>query len=220
MICRTCHPVARGGICFFECPRTSDSETHVPSKHKRSLQNSLVVGKPVLQPKSLVAAAAFIILLCTVMQGSGPSSGFAQLGASDPGSGNKSPSHGVNPQQFFPVSVWYSGGKARAPMLERITPDSPRLWKQDLLKIKQLGFNTVRTWVEWSVGEPREGEYHIENLDLILKLANEVGLRVIVQVYADSAPDWVGKKFPDGRYTAQDGQPIPSQAAPGYCIDH
>jgi beta-galactosidase GanA len=121
---------------------------------------------------------------------------------------------------FFPVSVWYSGGKARAPMLEQITPDSPRLWKQDLETIKGLGFNTVRTWVEWNVGEPQEGQYHLENLDLLLKLAQEAGLKVIVQVYVDSAPEWVGKKYPDGHYAAQDGQPIPSQAAPGYCFDH
>ena len=126
----------------------------------------------------------------------------------------------VSDSQFFPISVWYSGGKARAPMLEAITPDSPRLWKEDLLKIKGLGFNTVRTWVEWNVGEPEEGKYHLENLDLLLRLADEVGLRVIVQVYVDSAPEWVGKKYPDGRYAAQDGQPIPSQAAPGYCFDH
>src|SRR5207302_2542442 len=52
---------------------------------------------------------------------------------------------------FFPVAVWYSGGKARAPMLESITADSPALWKEDLIKIKGLGFNTVRTWVEWNV---------------------------------------------------------------------
>ena len=123
-------------------------------------------------------------------------------------------------QPFFPVSVWYSGGKARAPMLETITDDSPRLWKEDLQKIKGLGFNTVRTWVEWNVGEPEEGKYHLENLDLLLRLADEVGLRVIVQVYVDSAPEWVGKKYPDGRYAAQDEQPIPSQAAPGYCFDH
>lgn len=122
--------------------------------------------------------------------------------------------------QFFPVSVWYSGGKARAPMLETITPDSARLWKEDLSKIKQLGFNTVRTWVEWNVAEPEEGKYHLENLDLLLRLSNEVGLKVIVQVYVDSAPEWVGQKYPDGRYAAQDGQPIPSQAAPGYCFDH
>ncbi len=121
---------------------------------------------------------------------------------------------------FFPVAVWYSGGKTRAPMLETITPDSPRLWKEDLLKIKALRFNTVRTWVEWNVGEPGEGEYHLQNLDLLLRLADEVGLKVIVQVYVDSAPEWVGKKYPDGHYAAQDGQPIPSQAAPGYCFDH
>jgi beta-galactosidase len=121
---------------------------------------------------------------------------------------------------FFLVSVWYSGGKARAPMLEQIDGDSARLWKEDLLKIKGLGFNTVRTWVEWSVGEPREGQYHLENLDLLLRLADEVGLKVIVQVYVDSAPEWVGAKYPEGRYAAQDGQPIPSQAAPGFCFDN
>jgi beta-galactosidase GanA len=121
---------------------------------------------------------------------------------------------------FFPISVWYSGGKARAPMLSEITADSPRQWKEDLLKIKGLGFNTVRTWVEWNVGEPRQGEYHLENLDLLLRLADAVGLKVIVQVYVDSAPEWVGAKYPEGRYAAQDGQSIPSQAAPGFCFDN
>lgn len=123
-------------------------------------------------------------------------------------------------KDFFPVSVWYSGGKARAPMLDPVTKDSSRLWKEDLQKIKTLGFNTVRTWVEWNVGEPREGEYHLENLDLLLRLAEEEGLKVVVQVYVDSAPEWVGVKYPEGHYAAQDGQPIPSQASPGYCFDH
>lgn len=121
---------------------------------------------------------------------------------------------------FFPVAVWYSGGKAPAPMLEPVTSASADAWSTDLLKIKGLGFNTVRTWVEWNTGEPREGEYHLENLDLLLKLAEETGLRVEVQVYVDSAPEWAGAQYPDGRYAAQDGQPIPSQAAPGYCFDH
>ena len=125
-----------------------------------------------------------------------------------------------NGKEFFPVAVWYSGGRARAPMLEDVNPESARLWKEDLLKIKGLGFNTVRTWVEWNVGEPREGEYHLENLDLLLRLADEMGLRVIIQVYVDSAPEWVGARYPEGRYAAQDGQPIPSQAAPGFCFDN
>jgi beta-galactosidase len=121
---------------------------------------------------------------------------------------------------FLPVSVWYAGGKARAPMLEPVTPESPALWRKDLVEIKSLGFNTVRTWVEWTAGEPRQGEYHLEQLDLMLKLADDTGLRVIVQTYVDSAPDWVGVKYPDGHFIAQNGQAIPSQSAPGFCFDN
>ncbi len=123
-------------------------------------------------------------------------------------------------ENFLPVSVWYAGGKARAPMLEPVTPASAGAWRKDLLAIKSLGFNTVRTWVEWTAGEPRPGEYHLEQLDLMLKLAEETGLKVMVQTYVDSAPDWLAVKFPDGHLVAQNGQAIPSQAAPGFCFDH
>lgn len=122
--------------------------------------------------------------------------------------------------RFFPVSTWYSGGKARAPMLSRIDANSEKEWRADLEQIKQLGFNTVRTWVEWTANEPHEGDYHFENLDLMLKLANEVGLKVIVQVYVDSAPEWVGKRFPDGEFESQGGLKVKPQSAPGYCFDH
>ena len=124
------------------------------------------------------------------------------------------------PAPFFPVAVWYGGGTARAPMLSPIDAGSERAWREDLGKIRALGFNTVRTWVEWSAVEPREGEYRFDNLDLMLRLAGEAGLKVIVQVYVDSAPEWVGVRFPDGRFVSQDGTPIPSQAAPGFCFDH
>src|ERR1043166_281581 len=100
---------------------------------------------------------------------------------------------------FFPFSVWYSGGKARAPMLSPLTPTSRAEWRRDLQQIKQLGFNTVRTGVEGAEAEPRRGEYHLENLKLLLDLAQETGLRVMVQVYADAAPDWVGKAYPWAR---------------------
>ncbi len=121
---------------------------------------------------------------------------------------------------FFPVAVWYGGGKARAPMLERLDATSAERWGKDLDQIKAVGFNTVKCWVDWATAEPRPGEYHFENLDLLLKLAQERGLRVIIQLYLDSAPDWVGQKFPDGRFVDRSGAVIQSQAAPGFCIDH
>ncbi len=121
---------------------------------------------------------------------------------------------------FFPVAVWYGGGKARAPMLEPLNASSAERWGKDLDQIKGAGFNTVKCWVDWATAEPRPGEYHFENLDLLLRLAEARGLRVIVQIYLDSAPDWVGKKYPGGRFVDRSGAVIESQAAPGFCIDH
>ena len=121
---------------------------------------------------------------------------------------------------FFPVSVWYSGGKARAPMLSQIDENSETEWRADLRQIKSLGFNTVRTWVEWAHCEPAPGQYNFENLELLCRLANEMDLRVIVQIYVDSAPDWVGMKYEDALFEAQDGSKVHPQSAPGYCTDH
>jgi beta-galactosidase len=101
------------------------------------------------------------------------------------------------------ISVWYNGGKARAPMLSPITPSSREEWLRDLQQIKALGFNTVRGWVDWSHNEPREGQYHFENLQLLCGLARQVGLRVVIQIYTGwdgfgFPPDWVRHKYPDG----------------------
>src|SRR5581483_75311 len=121
---------------------------------------------------------------------------------------------------FIPIAVWYGGGKVRAPMLDPDPAAHRDAWRADLRNIKSLGFNTVRTWVDWSTVEPREGQYHLENLEQLADLANEAGLKLEVQVYVDSAPDWVGKKFPDSHFVSISGEVMPSQAAPGYCFDH
>ncbi len=120
----------------------------------------------------------------------------------------------------YPIAVWYGGGKARAPMQEADARARRASWRRDLEQIRGLGFPAIKTWVEWASSERQEGAYNLENLDQLLELADETGLRVIIQVYVDSAPDWVGDKFPDARFVAQNGDSIPSQAAPGFCTDH
>ncbi len=125
-----------------------------------------------------------------------------------------SPSH-----PFFPVAVWYGGGKARAPMLEPVDSSSAARWGRDLDQIKAVGFNTVKCWVDWATAEPKPGQFDFQNLNLLMRLAQERGLRVIVQIYTDSAPDWVGQRYPDARFVDRSGAVIDSQAAPGYCID-
>jgi beta-galactosidase len=121
---------------------------------------------------------------------------------------------------FFPVSVWYGGGKARAPMLEKNARAKKELWRKDIRQIKALGFNTVRTWIDWATGEPREHEYNFENLDVILELAQEEGLKVFLQVYMDSAPRWVGSKYPDSLFVSSNGAKVMPESSPGYCMDH
>jgi len=113
------------------------------------------------------------------------------------------------------VSVWYNGGKARAPMLSPITPNSREEWRRDLRQIKSLGFNTVRGWVDWSHNEPQEGKYNFDNLRMLCELARDEGLRVVIQIYAGwdgfgFAPDWAHKKFRDAFVQA----PISDVSAP------
>jgi beta-galactosidase len=123
-------------------------------------------------------------------------------------------------ENFFPVSVWYGGGKARAPMLETDPGAKVAAWRKDLEQIKNLGFNTVRCWIDWASGEPEEGQYRFETINIILKLAEEQHLKVIVQVYMDSAPAWVGRKFPDALFVSSNGMAIHPESAPGYCRDN
>lgn len=120
----------------------------------------------------------------------------------------------------LPVSVWYGGGKARAPMLEANPRAKKEIWRKDLRQIKALGFGAIRCWVDWASGEPVEGEYHFETLDVLLELAEEEGLRVFVQVYMDSAPAWVGRKWPEARFVSSNGAVIEPESSPGYCRDH
>jgi len=127
---------------------------------------------------------------------------------------------GTPDESFFPAAVWYGGGKARAPMMSLLDADSPAAWGKDLDQIKAVGFNAIKCWVDWATAEPKQGAFDFRNLDLLMKLAGERGLRVIIQIYLDSAPDWVGRLYPDGRFVDRSGVVINSQSAPGYCIDH
>jgi beta-galactosidase GanA len=121
---------------------------------------------------------------------------------------------------FVPIGVWYGGGSVRAPMIARDPAKERDGWRRDLQTIRGLGFNTVKTWVDWATTEPDRGKYRFEALDQMLALADDVGLKVILQLYADSAPEWLGRQYTDASFVTDQGAKIGSQASPGYCIDH
>ena len=121
---------------------------------------------------------------------------------------------------FVPVGVWYGGGTARAPMLSSDPARDREAWRRDLQAIKSLGFNSIKCWVDWATTEAERGVYRFDALEQLLDLADETGLRAIVQIYTDSAPQWVGAAFPDASFVTERGERIGSQAAPGFCLDH
>ena len=74
-----------------------------------------------------VLARIIVFLLCLFLLA--PASMFAQQ---------------PRAENFFPISVWYGGGKARAPMLERDPLMKVDAWRKDIAQIKKLGFNVIR----------------------------------------------------------------------------
>lgn len=123
-------------------------------------------------------------------------------------------------EDFFPVSVWYGEGKARAPMTPRSTEKSRELASRDLEKIRELGFNSIRYWIDWAAIEPKPNTWVLDHLDHLMDEAERNGLKVIIQLYLESAPNWLGIAYPDARYKAQSGDVIESQSSPGYSLDH
>lgn len=118
------------------------------------------------------------------------------------------------------MAVWYGGGKARAPMLEKDPRAKKEQWRGDVRKIRSLGFNTLRAWIDWSTGEPDERHYNFETLDVLLQLAEEENLKLVLQVYMDSAPSWLGRRYPDSLFVSSNGASIRPESSPGYCRDH
>ncbi len=118
------------------------------------------------------------------------------------------------------MAVWYGGGKARAPMLEPGPRAKRELWRRDVQAIQKLGFNAIRCWMDWATGEPAERQYRFDTLEVLLEIAEQEGLKLVLQVYMDAAPDWVGRKYPDSLFISAGGQAMKPESAPGYCFDH
>jgi beta-galactosidase len=69
----------------------------------------------------------------------------------------------------------------------------PEYWRDRLEKLKNLGCNTVETYVPWNMHEPKKGVYNFEGmLDIkaFIQLAQEIGLWVIVRPSPYICAEW------------------------------
>jgi hypothetical protein len=119
---------------------------------------------------------------------------------------------GASPAQrgeepFFPVSVTYASepGTARDAIAG------------DLQSIRGLGFNTITTTLRWSDAEPSRGQYQFEMLDRMFELAAQAGLRVVLRIDTSASPDWLLRRYPDGRFISE---VAPTAGGLRGCLDH
>ena len=79
---------------------------------------------------------------------------------------------------FMAIGVWYPAA---------VDIDAMR---RDFRDIQASGFNAILTSISWKDGEPRRGAYNLLNLDRLIAIASEVGLRVHVDVLPEPQPSW------------------------------
>jgi beta-galactosidase len=100
-------------------------------------------------------------------------------------------------------------------------------WDRDLAKMAELGFNTVKFWVQWRWNNPQENIYYFDDIDHLMDLSEKHELRVMLNTIFDVAPAWIYQKYPDASMLTLDGRRIGPQTQPhrqigglGYCFNH
>ncbi len=100
--------------------------------------------------------------------------------------------------------------------------------KNDIQTMKEIGFNTVKVQLSWSITEKRESEIDIEEVEGIVSHAQNLGMGVFLGVTMEQAPMWLWRKYPDSRMINAAGQVhedptqylLPADGKPGPCHDH
>jgi beta-galactosidase len=107
------------------------------------------------------------------------------------------------------------------------TPE-PELWEGDLRRMQELGLTDVKLFVQWRWSHRGEERFYFDDLDRLMDLAGENGLRVTLNTLFDMSPLWLFKRFPDAKQVDATGHVIEPYAVghrqigghPGPCYNH
>jgi beta-galactosidase len=107
------------------------------------------------------------------------------------------------------------------------TPE-PACWAGDLRRMRELGFNAVKFFVQWRWSHRRPEAFFFDDLDALMELAGANGLGVTLNILCDMSPTWLYRAFPDARQLTNTGQVIEPYAVshrsigghPGPCYCH
>lgn len=100
-------------------------------------------------------------------------------------------------------------------------------WERDFQNMQSLGFTCVKLWAVWNWVEPEPGQFYFQDLDELVALAAQHGLKVIINTIPEGAPYWTDTGSQDDLYQTADGQHVayggpanlPTAGWPGRCMD-
>ena len=101
-------------------------------------------------------------------------------------------------------------------------------WADDLRRMRDNGFDTVKFWACWSWMQPAPDRIDFGDLDRLMDLAADCHLQVVINTILENAPYWLEQAHPEARYRDADDRPIRLTAAmntpgggwPGLCFDN
>jgi len=107
------------------------------------------------------------------------------------------------------------------------TPE-PKCWAGDLRRMRELGFNAMKLFVQWRWSHRGEDRFYFEDLDRLMDLAHENRLAVTLNTLLDMSPLWLFEKHGDAKQISNSGETIEPYAVahrsigghPGPCYNH
>jgi len=107
------------------------------------------------------------------------------------------------------------------------TPE-PECWSTDFPRMRDLGFNTLKYFVQWRWSHRSPDRYYFADLDKLMDLAHAHGLQVNLNAILDVSPTWLLEAYPDAKQVDARGRVIEPYAVshrsvgghPGPCYNN
>jgi len=101
-------------------------------------------------------------------------------------------------------------------------------WRDDLAKVAETGFDTIYLFATWASVECAPDQYDFSDLDEIVAIAAENGIKVIFNMSPEMQPVWIPRLYPETAMIDHMGRTVRSSTLaydnfaimPGGCTDH
>ncbi len=103
----------------------------------------------------------------------------------------------------------------------------PEDWERDLKSMADVGFNSIKYWIQWRWNHPEENRFYWDDIDGLMDVAEKYDFKVMLNTIVDVAPAWIYDKYADASMLTLDERRIGPQTQAhrqigglGLCLNH